>query len=209
MGQSLSRITTDPPSKGEVKKAILSTNLNKAPGAEGLTAEILKADVDTTVEILHPVLIKVWELETLPEDWNTGCIIPLPKEGDLSVCDNWRGITLLSVPSKILTHITMNRLKPVIEPSIRSQQNGFRPRRSCVGHIYTLIILTEQAIEFRCDINIGFIDFQRTFDKINHNSVWNALQKRSVPAKITNLIKTIVTVPTLVDEIQLLTPLAW
>jgi hypothetical protein len=58
MGQSLSRITTDPPSKGEVKKAILSTNLNKAPGAEGLTAEILKDDVDTTVEILHPVLIK-------------------------------------------------------------------------------------------------------------------------------------------------------
>jgi hypothetical protein len=40
-------------------------------------------------------------------------------------------------------------------------------------------------------MNIGFIDFQKAFDKINHNSVWNALQKRSVPVKIINLIKTI------------------
>jgi hypothetical protein len=55
--------------------------------------------------MLHPVLIKVinlWESETLPEDWNTGCIIPLPKKGDLSVSYNWTGITLLSVPSNIL-----------------------------------------------------------------------------------------------------------
>jgi hypothetical protein len=109
IGESLlSRITIDPSSKGEVKKAILSMNVNKAPGIEGLTAEILKADIDTTVEMLHPVLIKVWESETLPEDWNTGCMIPLPKKGDISVCDNWRGITLLSVPSSILTHIIMN-----------------------------------------------------------------------------------------------------
>jgi hypothetical protein len=119
MRESLSsRITIDPPSKGEIKKAILSIKLNKAPGIDGLMVEILKADLDTMVEMLHTVLIKVWESETLPEDWNTGCIIPLPKKGDLSVCDNWRGITLLRVPSKILTHIIMNRLKPVIEPSI-------------------------------------------------------------------------------------------
>jgi hypothetical protein len=39
MGESLSsRITIDPPSKGEVKKAILSMKLNKAPGIDGLNA---------------------------------------------------------------------------------------------------------------------------------------------------------------------------
>jgi hypothetical protein len=40
-------------------------------------------------------------------------------------------------------------------------------------------------------VNIGSIDFQKSFDKINHHSVWNALRKRSVPVKITNLINTI------------------
>jgi hypothetical protein len=144
MGKSLSsRTTVDTPSKGEVKKAILSMKLSKAPGIDGLTAEILKADIDTKVEMLHPVLIKVWESETLPEDWNTGCVIPLPKKGDLSVCDNWRSNASLSVPSKVLTHVIKNRLKPVIERSIRSQQNGFRSRRSCVEYICTLRILIE------------------------------------------------------------------
>jgi hypothetical protein len=62
MGESLSsRTLLDPPSKGEVKKAILSMKLNKAPWIDGLTAKILKANIDTTVEMLRPVLIKARE----------------------------------------------------------------------------------------------------------------------------------------------------
>jgi hypothetical protein len=76
-----SRITTDSPSKREVKKAILSMKLNKSPGIDGLTVEILKADIYVMVEMLHPVITKVWESETLPDNWNTGCIIPLPTKG--------------------------------------------------------------------------------------------------------------------------------
>jgi hypothetical protein len=140
--------------------------LNKAPGIYRLVAETLKADVGTTVEMLHPVLIKVWVSETLPEDWNTSCVITLSKKGDLFVCDNWRGITLLSVLSKILTRIIISLLKPIIEPSIRSQQNGFRPRRSCVDHICALRILIVQAIEFRCNVNIGFIDFKKRLTRL-------------------------------------------
>jgi len=34
-------------------------------------------------------------------DWRNGVIIPLPKKGDMADCNNWRGITLLSVPGKV------------------------------------------------------------------------------------------------------------
>ena len=33
--------------------------------------------------------------------------INLPKKGNLEVCDNWRGITLLSVPGKVLCRIIL------------------------------------------------------------------------------------------------------
>ena len=41
----------------------------------------------------------------MPVDWTMGVIIRIPKKGALSDCNNWRSITLLSVPSKILTKI--------------------------------------------------------------------------------------------------------
>jgi hypothetical protein len=35
----------------------------------------------------------------------------MPKKGDLSNCNNWREITLLSIPSKILTRVILNRIQ--------------------------------------------------------------------------------------------------
>ena len=55
------------------------------------------------VESLHQLLNLVWTEEEIPNDWKKGLLVKLPKSGDLSKCDKWRGITLLSIPSKVLT----------------------------------------------------------------------------------------------------------
>ena len=44
----------------------------------------------------------IWTYYVIPNDWNKGLIVKLPKKGDLQHCDNWRVITVLSVQSKIL-----------------------------------------------------------------------------------------------------------
>jgi hypothetical protein len=49
--------------------------------------------------MLYPLLEKIWKEEKIPEEWE-GLIINIPKKGDLSNCNNWRGITLLSTPAK-------------------------------------------------------------------------------------------------------------
>ena len=59
------------------------------------------ADTVTSANILLNLFVTIWEDETLPSDWRKGLIVKLAKKGDLQICDNWRGITLLSVPSKV------------------------------------------------------------------------------------------------------------
>ena len=75
---------------------------DKSPGGDQISAELLLADLDTAVKVLTDLLGKIWRKEKLPDDWVKGIIIKLPKKGDLAICDNWRGIMLLSIPSKVL-----------------------------------------------------------------------------------------------------------
>ena len=51
----------------------------------------------------------------IPEDWRKGVIVKLPKKGNLQVCDNWRKVTLLMVPGKILCRIIIDRIKGEVD----------------------------------------------------------------------------------------------
>ena len=65
-------------------------------------------------------------------------LVKLPKKGDLHDCKNFRGISLLSVPSKILNRVILERLREAFNTRLRDNQAGFRKGRSCAGHTTTL-----------------------------------------------------------------------
>nr|KAG5687043.1 hypothetical protein BaRGS_002416 [Batillaria attramentaria] len=56
------------------------------------TAEAIKADTETAVNMLHSLFSKIWEKEEVPAQWKEGIVIKLPKKGDLRDCSNYRGI---------------------------------------------------------------------------------------------------------------------
>ena len=62
----------------------------------------------------------------MPADLTKGVIIRIPKKGALSNCSNWHGITLLSVPSKILAKIIIRRISDALDTGLRKEQLGFR-----------------------------------------------------------------------------------
>ena len=169
-------VNTNPPTKAEVSKAIKSLKSGKAAGPDGIPPEALKADVQTSTEMIHPLLMKIWESEQIPEEWKKGYLVKLPKKGDLSSCNNWRGIMLLSVPSKILTRIILERLKRALDKTLREEQAGFRQDRSCTDHIATLRIIIEQSLEWQSPLYSVFVDFQKAFDSVDRNVIWRLMQ---------------------------------
>ena len=164
-------ICTDPPHLEEVTAAIKATKSCKAPGADGVIAEMLKADVNVTAPILTEIFKQIWEEGQIPEAWKTGLIFKLPKKGDLGDCNNWRGITLLSLTSKVFSRIVLSRLTAVLEKDLRPQQAGFRPGRSCSDHIFTLRQILEQSKEWNTPLYISFIDLEKAFDSIHRESL--------------------------------------
>ena len=104
----------------------------------------------------------------------------IPKKDVLSRCKNWRDITLLNTAVKVLGFIILERVAPVLNTTLRTEQNGFRSKRSCVDHINSLRIIIEQLVEFRSPLNMLFIDFERAFDSIKRHVIWTALKNVGV-----------------------------
>ena len=182
-------ISVDPPTRGEIAKAVSQLNSNKAAGPESIPPEALKADIETTVGILHDLFAKVWDKEHFPTDWREGHLVKLPKKGDLSNCNNYRGITLLSIPGKVFNRVILDRIKEAADKLLRDNQAGFRKHRSCTDQIASLRLIIEQSREWNSPLLVNFIDYEKAFDSIDRKSLWKIMQRYGIPQKIVNLIE--------------------
>jgi hypothetical protein len=175
----------------EVKKAISKLKNNKAAGLDGITAELLKHGKEVIIDELTNLFNLIWETEEVPADWRHGVIVTLPKKGNLSDCNNWRGITLLSVPGKAFCSVLLNRLKVKIDQTLRQEQAGFRSGRSCCEQIFTLRNIIEQCQELQKPLLINYIDFKKAFDSIHRESLWKIARLYGVPDKYINIFKSL------------------
>lgn len=182
-------ISIEPPTKEEIVEAIRDLKNGKAPGQDQLNAELFKCHPELAAEILLALFAKVWNGEGIPSDWSKGVIIPIPKKGTLSDCNNWRGITLLSLPSKIFCKVIVKRLSLAVNEVLRQEQAGFRKGRGCTEHIFSLRNIIEQCHEWQRGLYINFIDFQKAFDSVHRESLWSILRAYGIPAHIVQVIK--------------------
>ena len=135
----------------------------------------------TLASILQPLFNTIWDRGKIPDDWNKGVIIKIPKKGALSGCNNWRSITLLSTPCKILAKVIMKRLSLAVDHRLREEQAGFRRERGCIDHIFTLRNIIEQSTEWQHTLYVNFVDFVKAFDSVHRHSLWKLLRAYGIP----------------------------
>ncbi|VDO63221.1 unnamed protein product [Schistosoma margrebowiei] len=167
----------------EIRMAIRQIKSGKASGPDNIPAEASKSDTGVTTNMLYLLFKKIWEEEQVPMDWKEEHLIKIPKKGDLSKCENYRGITLLSIPGKVFNRVLLNRMKDAVDAKLRDQQTGFRMVRSCTDQIATLRIIIKQSVEWNSSLYINFID------SVDRRTLWKLLRYYGVPEKIVNIIR--------------------
>ena len=178
------------PNEEEVRTALKLMKNGRAPGADGISAELLKLGGDTVVQWLLHLATVVWEEERVPEDWVKQLTIPLHKKGSMQDCDNYRGIALLSVPGKVFCRVIQRRLAKRAEKMLRENQCGFRRGRGCIDHIFTLRTLAEKAREFNTTLYLSFVDLRKAYDSVNWEALWLVLERRyQVPGKLIHILR--------------------
>jgi len=170
----------------ELNTALKQAKNNKSSGPDGICNEILKNLPLGGKVFLLAVYNDIWKTEKLPPDWSTSSTVMIHKKGPKEQPDNYRPISLLSCPLKIMTQMMHNRLYHWAEYSgiLPESQAGFRKSRSCHENIFTL----KAAIDVRLrkkkrKLFAFFIDFSRAFPSINHQKLWDKLFSLGVSAK--------------------------
>jgi len=181
---------SDAPTLLEVTKAIRKLRNSKAAGPDNIQPELLKYDEQPVAQTLHALFHKVWSMGRVPADWKEGLIISLYKgKGQKTNCSSYRPISLLLVPGKVLAHVLLGRLQPLLVSQRHSHQSGFTPGRSSADAILTLQLLAEIHHEFDKPLHTTFIDIKSAFDSVDRDALWKALAAKKAPPFLIRLIQ--------------------
>ena len=183
----IEEIPSSPITKAEIRSAITSMKAGKAPSVDCLTVELLKADITTTVDVLHDLFCEIWVTETVPADWRRGLIVKIAKKGNLTKCGNWRGITLMSVSAKVMGKVLIRRISGGVDAKLRKEQAGFRKGRSTIEQIFVLKNIVEQAVECNSSLYVCFVDYEKAFDSV-HRTLWKIMESYEIPSKLVGIV---------------------
>ncbi|XP_063593800.1 uncharacterized protein LOC134770746 [Penaeus indicus] len=138
-----------PPTQEEVNKAIKQMTSGKAPGPDAIPAEVFKMVGESIRNELTSLFQTMWNKQLLPKEFRDSTIVHIYKrKGSRQSCDNHRGISLLSIASKILARILLNCLLEHLEQGhLPESQCGFRAGRGTVDMIFAAYQLQEKCME--------------------------------------------------------------
>ena len=100
---------------------------------------------------------------------------------------NHRGITLLSIPGKVLAHILLRRIRDHLLRHQSLEQSGFIPGRSTIDHILAFRVIIERRPEFGRGLLAAYINLKKEFDTVHRESLWEILRLIGIPTRIIDL----------------------
>ena len=81
------------------------------------------------------------------DGWKKVIIVSLHKgKGSNNECNNYRRISLFSVPENVYERVLTERLMEIIEGKISEEQGGLRKGRGCMNQIFAIKRMVEECL---------------------------------------------------------------
>ena len=142
---------------------------------------------------MHAFFQLCFDTGLIPSVWTQAVISPIPKDktSDPRIPLNYRGLSILSCVYKIYTAVLNNRIVDFLEVNdlLHDEQNGFRSKRSCSDHIFSLCSIIKNSINVDQDIFACFVDFRKAFDFVPREMLLYRMLELGVDGKMYGAIR--------------------
>jgi len=120
------------------KMTIKSLKSNISCGVGSVPAELLKLGTEKLYEVLRQIFERCLNSDEIPNDWKIGNISAIYKKGKKDEYENYRGITVLNIFSRLYGKIIKHFLEQEFSQIETQEQAGFRACRSTIDRIFCL-----------------------------------------------------------------------
>jgi len=93
--------------------------------------------------------------------------------------DDFRGISISSVVSKVFKHCILDRYGDFLSSS--DNQFGFKKKSSCTHAVFTLLSVVDYYVNHGSTVNICALDISKAFDNMNHHGPFLKLMQKEDP----------------------------
>ena len=165
-----------------VSKLLERIKGGKAAGNDHLTPRLLKAGLDVLVgPLTHLFSCSIISCK-VPQKWKQAIVAPIPKVKNPSLTD-FRPISLLPIPSKILESIVLDSIKSKLLNLYGPNQYGFRPGASTLDahlatHDHVTRLLDQRDVK---GVALIAMDLSKAFDRLSHSSLLQSLSPHIPP----------------------------
>ena len=154
----------------QVRTLVKDINVCKSSGLDGISSRVLR----DALLVLVPQLVYLLNLSLssgiYPTSWKVATVVPLYKGGGKSSMGNYRPISLLPVPGKILERIVHRVISNHLEANdlLTKFQAGFRKGYSTTSSIVSITNDIFEGINNQKVTMAVFVDLAKAFNTVNH-----------------------------------------
>lgn len=169
--------------QNEIDRIIQKMPIDKAPGPDGYNGLFMKKCWHIIKYDFYSLCQEFYNGSVNLECINNSYITLVPKISSPEIVSDYRPISLLNISLKLITKILADRLQSVILRIVHINQYGFIRTctiQDCLGWSFEYI---HQCHQSRREAIILKLDFEKTFDTVEHSTIIQMLQHLGFPAK--------------------------
>ena len=160
----------------------------KSADSDNISAEHLHNAPLNLLSRLATLINQMLKHSFVPRQFRQGFMLPLVKDqqGNHADINNYRGITISPIVSKVLEHV----LKATYFDHLTTSQHqfGFKRNNSTVHALHCLRETVTYYVNNDSRVFCSFLDASKAFDRLVHSGLFLKLMDRKVPVPFLNLI---------------------